>query len=79
MSETVEPTVHLRRQLLEWISERPRTYAEVLDVWRTNCPRMSIWEDACMDGLIDCTADHARIVSLSAAGAAWLQRARSAG
>jgi hypothetical protein len=76
MSETIEPAVHLRRQLLEWISERPRTYAEVLDAWRTSCPRMSIWEDACIDGLIDCTTDRSRVVSLSQAGNAWLQRAR---
>ena len=79
MSATTEPAVHLRRQLLEWIAERPRTYAEVLEVWRTSCPRMSIWEDACIDGLIDCTADRAHIVSLSPAGCAWLERMENGG
>ncbi len=32
--------------LLEWISDRPRTYAEVMDAWGTACPRFTIWEDA---------------------------------
>ncbi len=39
-------------QLLEWISERARTYAETMEAWRTSCPRMSIWEDAEIDGLV---------------------------
>jgi hypothetical protein len=46
----------LTLQLLEWLSERPRTYTEVLEAWRTSCPRLSIWEDACIDGLVDCNA-----------------------
>ncbi len=69
---SVEPGLHLRRQLLEWICERPRTYADVLDAWRTSCPRLSIWEDACIDGLIDCEAGGTQIVSLSRKGRAWL-------
>ncbi len=43
----------LTHQLLEWISDRPRTYAETLDAWHSTCPRLSIWEDACIEGLID--------------------------
>ena len=73
MNETrVEPAIHLRRQMLEWISEHPRSYAEVLEVWRTSCPRLSIWEDACIDGLIECESSGARIVSLSPKGRAFL-------
>jgi len=62
----------LTLQLLEWISSRPRTYAEVLDAWRTTCPRLSIWEDACIDGLIDFDPDGERIVTPSAKGRALL-------
>jgi hypothetical protein len=40
------------RELLAWISERPRSYAETIDVWKTNCPRLSLWEDALGDGLV---------------------------
>jgi len=42
----------LVRQLLAWIDERPRTYAETMDAWRTSCPRLSIWEDAIDEGLL---------------------------
>ncbi len=68
MSDT---THALTLQLLEWISDRPRAYAEVIDAWRTTCPRLSIWEDACSDGLIDYEAD-GRIVAVSAKGRAVL-------
>jgi plasmid stability protein len=54
MNETVaDPTRALTVQLLEWLAKRPRTYVEIIDAWRTTCPRLSIWEDACIDGLID--------------------------
>jgi len=32
--------------LLEWLAPGPRPYAEVMDVWRTSCPRLTVWEDA---------------------------------
>lgn len=73
MSTARDPAAHLRLQLLEWITARPRTYAEVLDAWRTSCPRLSIWEDACIDGLIDCEAGGRHIVSLSPKGEALLR------
>jgi hypothetical protein len=38
--------------LLAWIDEKPRTYAETMDAWRTSCPRLSIWEDAVIAGLV---------------------------
>lgn len=41
------------RELLAWIDREPRTYAEAVDVWRTSCPRLSVWEDAIADGLVD--------------------------
>jgi hypothetical protein len=39
-------------QFLEWLSSRRRTYAEAMEAWRTSCPRLSVWEDALIDGLI---------------------------
>jgi hypothetical protein len=75
-------TSALTLQLLEWISDKPRTYADVLDVWRTTCPQLSIWEDACIDGLIDYAPEGAHIVSLSPKGQAlllsWLHNPRPA-
>ena len=32
--------------LLEWLALRPRPYSEAMEVWRTSCPRLTIWEDA---------------------------------
>lgn len=40
-------------QLLEWLEAAPRTHTDVVETWRTTCPRLSIWEDACIAGLVD--------------------------
>jgi hypothetical protein len=32
--------------LLDWLAIRPRPYSEAMEVWRTSCPRLTIWEDA---------------------------------
>jgi hypothetical protein len=39
-------------QLLEWIDERQRSYAETMEAWCSHCPRLTIWEDAVADGLV---------------------------
>ena len=39
-------------QFLQWIADRPRSRADVLDAWRSSCPRFPVWEDARADGLI---------------------------
>jgi hypothetical protein len=38
--------------LLEWLANGERTYEEVMDAWRTSCPRLTVWEDANDRGLI---------------------------
>jgi hypothetical protein len=45
-------TSALTTQMLEWLDEAPRSYAETLDAWKTSCPRLSIWEDALAEQLI---------------------------
>jgi hypothetical protein len=42
----------LTRDLLLWISAKPRTYDETMEAWRTSCPRLSVWEDALLAGLV---------------------------
>ena len=42
----------LIRQLVGWAAERPRTYAEAMEAWRSSCPALTIWEDALAEGLI---------------------------
>ena len=48
MPKLAAPTL----QLLEWIAERPRDYGETIEVWRSSCPRLTVWEDALADGLV---------------------------
>ena len=47
-----DPAYALRLQFLAWVAESPRTYAQAMDAWRSTCPRLSIWEDAILDGLV---------------------------
>lgn len=56
----IDPLV---RELLTWISERPRTYEETMQAWRSNCPRHPAWEDACIDGLVEVTGDRVALTS----------------
>ncbi len=58
----------LTLQMLEWIQQKPRSYAEVLDAWHSTCPRLCIWEDACAEGLISCEAGVNGLVVLSQKG-----------
>jgi hypothetical protein len=39
--------------LLDWIGPRPRPYAEVIEAWRTSCPRLPVWEEANERGFLD--------------------------
>jgi hypothetical protein len=39
-------------QLLAWLAEQPRSYVETLEVWKTSCPRLAVWEDALADDLV---------------------------
>lgn len=43
----------LIRDLVEWCAREPRLYADVLDAWRTSCPRLTVWEDAVDRGLLE--------------------------
>ena len=49
MTEVLEPLV---LDFVEWVGREPRRYADVLDAWRTSCPRLTVWEDAVDRGLV---------------------------
>jgi hypothetical protein len=49
MKDTTEALV---LDLVEWVAARPRAYGEVMEAWRTSCPRLTIWEDAVDRGLV---------------------------
>jgi hypothetical protein len=40
--------------LLEWLGADGRPYPEVMDAWRTSCPRLPVWEDANERELVAC-------------------------
>jgi hypothetical protein len=48
-------------ELLAWISERPRSYAETMEAWKSHCPRLTVWEDAIADGLVLVGRDGVRV------------------
>lgn len=43
----------LVRDLVRWVAESPRAYDEVMDAWRTSCPRLTVWEDAVDAGYVN--------------------------
>lgn len=65
--------------LLEWLNPAPRPYAEVLDAWRTSCPKLPVWEEANERGFIrmDYVPGEGRWVRLSQNGREHLRLARS--
>jgi hypothetical protein len=49
MPDTLAP---LTIDFLTWLAAGPRDYNEVMEAWRTSCPRLTVWEDAIDAGLI---------------------------
>ena len=49
MSQNLEPLI---LDLVEWVAREPRAYADVMETWRTSCPRLTVWEDAVDRGLV---------------------------
>jgi hypothetical protein len=39
--------------LLQWIGPRGRPYAEVMEAWRTSCPRLPVWEEVNARGYVE--------------------------
>jgi D-3-phosphoglycerate dehydrogenase len=50
MPDTVVEALIL--DLLEWLTKCERTYEEVMEAWRTSCPKLPVWEEANDRGLI---------------------------
>ena len=60
----------LMRDLVEWIAKSPRTYDEVIDGWRTSCPRLPVWEECTDRGLV---ARRGRAVEVTEQGRSFLE------
>jgi len=63
-------------QFLSWVADRPRTYAQTMEAWRTTCPRLSVWEDAVIEDLVRIDGG-LRAVTLTARGRAVLRQAQA--
>ena len=67
MSTTAPQTLIL--DLVDWLAAGPRPYAEVMEAWRTSCPRLTVWEDAVDEGLVTRrTEGQGVVVELTAKG-----------
>jgi hypothetical protein len=52
-SVLADPLDALILDLLEWIGPRPRAHSEVIEAWRTSCPRLPVWEEASERGFVE--------------------------
>lgn len=75
MAQTLDPLI---LDLLDWIAPS-RPYADVMDAWRTSCPRLPVWEEANLRGYLTCVRDAAgtELVRLTPAGLAHLRAHRA--
>ena len=74
MSATLTPLI---LDFLAWLAAEPRCYADVMEAWRTSCPRLTVWEDAVDQGFIARRRSAGMLlVELTAAGRDFLEQNR---
>jgi hypothetical protein len=74
VSDVVEALI---LDLLEWVAKGERSYEEVMNAWRTSCPRLPVWEDANDRGLIARQyKDGREVIKLTPSGLALLEQRR---
>ena len=79
-STHLDPVEDLVLDLLEWLGTAARPYDEVLDAWRTSCPRLPVWEIANDRGLVERRrpAGSRTVIAVSAVGQRYLALHRPA-
>ena len=65
-----EPVEDLMVDFLAWLAPGAKPYGEVMEAWRTSCPRLAVWEEALDARFI--ARRPAASVALTDAGRAWL-------
>jgi hypothetical protein len=64
--------------LLIWLEIRERTYPEVMDAWRTSCPKLTVWEGANDRKLVATEQVNGReVVRITPAGSEFLRQQRA--
>ena len=71
MSESLQPLI---LDLVAWVSQQPRRYDDVMEAWRTSCPRLPVWEEAVDKGYLirEWHADTGAMVSVTPRGHRFL-------
>jgi D-3-phosphoglycerate dehydrogenase len=64
--EITAPTL----ELLTWVTARERTYEDVVEAWKSNCPRTAVWDDAVTAGLVTGCRDGVTLTELGQAALA---------
>ena len=74
-----DPVDALILDLLEWVGPTPRPYDEVMEAWRTSCPRLPVWEDANERGFLarSSAPGAGALITVTPAGAAHLRHHRA--
>lgn len=63
--------------LLEWVASGGKTYDEVMEAWRTSCPKLPVWEEANDLGFVAKEPIHGScIVRITLLGFAFLRERR---
>jgi hypothetical protein len=72
MTDTLAPLI---LDFLEFLAVRPRPYAEVMEAWRTSCPRLTVWEAVNERGFIarQRSDGAALLIDLTPAGRRFLE------
>jgi hypothetical protein len=75
MSDPVDALIF---DLLEWIAREERRYDDVMDAWRTSCPRLPVWEEANDRGYVTrAQASGKAVVKVTPAGRQYLERRKA--
>jgi D-3-phosphoglycerate dehydrogenase len=76
-----DPVEALILDLLEWLEAAPRPYVEVMEAWRTSCPRLPVWEEASDRGFVlrQGPTQEGVLVAVSAPGRTHLRQYRATG
>lgn len=73
-----DPINALIIDLLKWIGPQSKPYSEVIEVWRTSCPRLPVWEEANERGFIERQhqAGIGEFISVTALGWEFVEKLR---
>jgi hypothetical protein len=72
--ETVDALI---LDLLQWVANGGKSYADVMNAWRTSCPKLPVWEEVNERGLVAREIKNGReLIRITPAGRALLQKHR---